>query len=129
MSSINGTSHPPSKASTEQSNNNFDEQSLCELEDEDHLTNNLSRATLALSNAANWDQVNEAPIVDSTTNSTPVDEDLPNLTLGNTNLSRSNSKNEYFALRDGALERAAETCKPTLLDKDGDLVGFWLLTE
>ncbi|EEC17541.1 conserved hypothetical protein [Ixodes scapularis] len=37
---------------------------------------------------------------------------------------------EYFAVREGAIERAADECSPVLLKHiDGELRGVWLLTE
>ncbi|XP_064460521.1 tumor protein p63-regulated gene 1-like protein isoform X1 [Ornithodoros turicata] len=37
---------------------------------------------------------------------------------------------EYFAVRDGAIEKAAEQCNPVLLQHlDGELRGVWLLTQ
>ncbi|CAN7988462.1 unnamed protein product [Ixodes hexagonus] len=37
---------------------------------------------------------------------------------------------EYFAVREGAIERAADECSPVLLKHiDGELKGVWLLTE
>lgn len=37
---------------------------------------------------------------------------------------------EYFAVREGAIEKAAEQCHPVLLQHiDGDLKGVWLLTQ
>ncbi|XP_076358907.1 tumor protein p63-regulated gene 1-like protein isoform X1 [Tachypleus tridentatus] len=36
----------------------------------------------------------------------------------------------FFAVRDGALENAAERCRPVVLENiDGELRGVWLLTE
>ncbi|XP_054719861.1 tumor protein p63-regulated gene 1-like protein isoform X2 [Uloborus diversus] len=37
---------------------------------------------------------------------------------------------DFFAVREGALQKAAEQCRPVLLEQlDGDLRGIWLLTE
>ncbi|GIY83391.1 tumor protein p63-regulated gene 1-like protein [Caerostris darwini] len=42
----------------------------------------------------------------------------------------TSSIQDFFAVREGALQKAAEQCRPVLLDHiDGDLRGIWLLTE
>ncbi|XP_042899353.1 tumor protein p63-regulated gene 1-like protein isoform X1 [Parasteatoda tepidariorum] len=47
-----------------------------------------------------------------------------------TRLARSTNVQDFFAVREGALQKAAEQCRPVLLDHmDGDLRGIWLLTE
>ena len=36
----------------------------------------------------------------------------------------------FCAIQEGALQKAAEQCRPVVLDHlDGDLRGIWLLTE
>ncbi|GFQ65139.1 tumor protein p63-regulated gene 1-like protein, partial [Trichonephila clavata] len=42
----------------------------------------------------------------------------------------SSSIQDFFAVREGALQKAAEQCRPVLLERiDGELRGIWLLTE
>lgn len=42
----------------------------------------------------------------------------------------SSDVQDFFAVREGALQKAAEQCRPVLLEHmDGDLRGIWLLTE
>ncbi|KAG8195416.1 hypothetical protein JTE90_013874 [Oedothorax gibbosus] len=42
----------------------------------------------------------------------------------------SSNVQEFFAVREGALQKAAEQCRPVILENiDGDLRGIWLLTE
>lgn len=43
---------------------------------------------------------------------------------------RENEVHEFFAVREGALQKAAEQCRPVILENlDGNLRGIWLLTE
>ncbi|KFM72659.1 Tumor protein p63-regulated 1-like protein, partial [Stegodyphus mimosarum] len=42
----------------------------------------------------------------------------------------SSDVQDFFAVREGALQKAAEQCQPVLMDHlDGELRGIWLLTE
>jgi hypothetical protein len=83
MSSVKYSNCEPPKGNEVQMNNNFEEASL-EEEDEDHLTvvNNLSRATLTLSNVSSWGHAKET--VETEPSSTAVVntklEALPNST-------------------------------------------------
>lgn len=50
--------------------------------------------------------------------------------LADCNNGQQQEMNEFFAMRLGAFEKAAESCKPVLLrDVDRELKGVWLLTE
>lgn len=96
-------------------------------DDEDDLANSLSRAKLSLTGTEVDDATNDVAN-DNESASARRHSHSSSASSADTKPLRSSS--EFMATRNGALEVAAQLCKPVLCKNvDGALLGFWLLTE
>ncbi|GFT49747.1 tumor protein p63-regulated gene 1-like protein [Nephila pilipes] len=87
-------------------------------------------ATLSLSQETSPPESIAASACDDPNGNIAVDGSVGNRQPSATRAPHSSSIQDFFAVREGALQKAAEQCRPVLLERiDGELRGIWLLTE
>ncbi|XP_055938492.1 tumor protein p63-regulated gene 1-like protein isoform X1 [Argiope bruennichi] len=87
-------------------------------------------ATLSLSQETSPPESIAASACDDPNGNTEIDGTAGNRRSSSIRPLHTSSIQDFFAVREGALQKAAEHCRPVILDHmDGDLRGIWLLTE
>ncbi|GFX21637.1 uncharacterized protein TNCV_1400511 [Trichonephila clavipes] len=87
-------------------------------------------ATLSLSQETSPPESIAASVCDDPNGNVEADGSVGKRQSSTARAPHSSSIQDFFAVREGALQKAAEQCRPVLLERiDGELRGIWLLTD